>query len=226
MQETITRANNKTTSVDKLSVPTDTKKPKVFHVEETATGSACKSSDSTQTSNVERVTKNRTAHTGSVFNRPKSGRPRTATNEENEVLVLGSVFNKRQQSLREIANETGNSMASVWRILHRHKFHPYGVKLTQELTESDYGKRLDFCEFMERKVRDSNFLKTVCFSDESTFHLTGYVNRHNCRYWCQENPNEYLEAHTQRPKKENVWFGILGNEVIGPFFIDGNLDGP
>lgn len=144
----------------------------------------------------------------------------------NEVMVLGSVVMKRQQSLREIATETGASITSVWRILHRHKFHPYGVKLTQELLEADFGKRLDFCESMVRIVRDPNFLKNVCFSDESTFHLTGYVNRHNCRYWCEENPNERSVAHTQRPLKSNVWAGILGNEIIGPFFIDGNLDAP
>lgn len=164
--------------------------------------------------------------TGSVFNRPKSGRPRSATNEVNEVMVIGSVIMKSQQSLREIASETAGSITSVWRILRRHKFHPYGVKLTQELLETDYGKRLDFCELMEQKTRDPNFLRTVCFSDESTFHLTGYVNRHNCRYWCESNPNEHRQAHTQRPEKRNVWAGILGDEIIGPFFVDGNLDGP
>lgn len=163
--------------------------------------------------------------TGSVYNRPKPGRPRTATNEQNAVLVLGSVVMKNQQSLREIAIETGNSITSAWRILHRYKFHPYGVKLTQELSEADYVKRLDFCEEMELCMRDPNFLKTVCFTDESTFHLNGYVNRHNCRYWCEKNPNEYRQAHTQRPQKQNVWAGILGNEIIGPFFIDGNLNG-
>lgn len=164
--------------------------------------------------------------TGSVFNRPKPGRPRTATNEENEVMVISSVYMKTQQSLREIADETGGSLTSVWRILRRHKFHPYGVKLTQELSEGDFVQRHDFCELMEERTRDPNFLKNVCFTDESTFHLTGYVNRHNCRYWCEKNPNEHREAHTQRPKKTNVWAGILNNEIIGPFFIEGNLDGP
>lgn len=164
--------------------------------------------------------------TGSVYNRPKSGRPKTATNEQNEVLVLGSVVMKNQQGLREIANETGNSITSAWRILRRHKFHPYGIKMTQELKEGDYAKRLDFCEEMELAMRDPNFITNVCFSDESTFHLTGYVNRHNCRYWCQQNPNEYRQAHTQQPQKINVWAGILANEIIGPFFIDGNLNGP
>lgn len=162
--------------------------------------------------------------TGSVFNRPKPGRPRSATNEANEVLVIGNVYMKSQQSLREMAIETGNSKTSVWRILKRHKFHPYGVKLVQELKLEDYGKRLDFCELMDHKMRDPNFLKKICFSDESTFHLTGYVNRHNCRYWSEANPNEHREAHTQRPQKRNVWAGILGNDIIGPFFIDGNLN--
>lgn len=157
--------------------------------------------------------------TGCVTNRPKSGRPRSATDEQNEVMVLGSVVMKRQQSIREVANETGNSMTSVWRILRRYEFHPYGVKLTQELKESDYEKRLDFCELMDTRIRDPDFLKKVCFSDESTFHLNGYVNRHNCRYWCEENPNEHRDAHTQRPQKLNVWAGILVNEIIGPFFI-------
>lgn len=163
--------------------------------------------------------------TGSVFNRPKSGRPRSATNEANEVMAIGSVFMKTQQSLREIALDTGNSMTSVWRILKRYKFHPYGMKLVQELGQGDFDKRLDFCELMDERIRDPNFLKNICFSDESTFHLNGYVNRHNCRYWCQENPHEYREAHTQRPQKRNVWAGILGNEIIGPFFIEDNLDG-
>lgn len=164
--------------------------------------------------------------TGSLFNRPKPGRPRSATDEGNVVLTIASVLMKSQQSIREVAIETGNSATSVWRILKRHKFHGYGVKLTQELKEEDFGKRLDFCELMERQVRDPKFLENICFSDEATFHLTGYVNRHNCRYWCQENPNEHREAHTQRPQKQNVWAGILKNEIIGPFVIDGNFDAP
>lgn len=142
------------------------------------------------------------------------------------MMAIGSVVMKRQQSLREISNETGNSITSIWRILRRHKFHPYGIKLTQELVEADYWKRLDFCELMDHCLRAPNYLKNVCFTDESTFHLNGYVNRHNCRYWCEANPNEHRQAHTQRPQKLNVWAGILGDEVIGPFFIDGNLDGP
>lgn len=162
--------------------------------------------------------------TGSVFNRPKSGRPKSATNEANEVMVLASVELKMQQSLKEISYETGVSLTSAWRILHRYKFHPYGVHLVQELSVADFRKRLDFCELMEPDTRDLSFIEKICFSDECTFFLTGYVNRHNMRYWSQENPYEYRVAHTQTPIKVNVWGRILGKRIIGPFFIEGNLD--
>lgn len=45
------------------------------------------------------------------------------------------------------------------------------------------------------------------------------------RYWCQQNSHEYRVEHTQRPLKFNVWGGILGSRNIGPFFIEGNLNG-
>ncbi|KAG8322571.1 hypothetical protein J6590_020274 [Homalodisca vitripennis] len=35
---------------------------------------------------------------------------------------------------------------------------------------------------------------------------------------------EEREQHTQHPEKLNVWLGILRDQFVGPFFIDGNLD--
>lgn len=63
------------------------------------------------------------------------------------------------------------------------------------------------------------------FSDESTFCLNGNVNRHNCRYWARENPHWIREQHTQFPQKINIWAGIIGQRIIGPFFMDYNLNG-
>ena len=34
----------------------------------------------------------------------------------------------------------------------------------------------------------------------------------------------FLESHTQYPQKINVCAGILNDTLIGPFFIDGNLN--
>lgn len=55
--------------------------------------------------------------TGNVGNRPRSGRPRSATNEQNEVLVLGSVVMKAQHSLKEIAYEAGGSMSGEFYVV-------------------------------------------------------------------------------------------------------------
>ena len=76
---------------------------------------------------------------------------------------------------------------------------------------------MEFCETM------------MIFTDESTFPL---LNRHNpthVRYWSRENLHLYFDVRTQYPQKLNVWGGgIVGEHVIGPFFINGNcnLNGP
>lgn len=76
---------------------------------------------------------------------------------------------------------------------------------------------------MERANEDREFLKNIVFTDECTFTLNNEPNRQNCRIWDTKNPHAFLETRTQYPQKLNVWVGILGAHIIGPFFIDGNL---
>ncbi|XP_018312290.1 uncharacterized protein [Mycetomoellerius zeteki] len=59
---------------------------------------------------------------------------------------------------------------------------------------------------------------------EATFKLTGNINRHNCRYWSDENPHWMYEVHTQNQQKVNVCTGILNEAIIGLFFIECNLN--
>jgi hypothetical protein len=54
--------------------------------------------------------------------------------------------------------------------------------------------------------------------------LNGKINKQNRRVWARENPYRTQEKHTQYRKKVNVWVGILGNILVGLFFIDGNLN--
>lgn len=107
--------------------------------------------------------------TGSVMNKKRqSAHP--VVNEPIEVLVLGQVAMDNTLSTRKLASETGVSRTSVQRILKKHKFHPYKIRLLQELNEDDFDRRLEFCEIMsERAANNNNFLFNVCFSDESTF---------------------------------------------------------
>lgn len=64
----------------------------------------------------------------------------------------------------------------------------------------------------------------MLFSDESTFHKNGFVNRHNFHYYSTENPN-IIRTHSQERWSVNVWGGIIGDHVIGPYFFEGNLNG-
>ena len=60
---------------------------------------------------------------------------------------------------------------------------------------------------LSRIEENGNYLDLVLFSDESTFHVCGKVNRHNCRIWGSENPHQVIEYERDTPKL-NVWLGL------------------
>ena len=71
---------------------------------------------------------------------------------------------------------------------------------------------------LHRLDSDPGFLKRVCFSDESTFHVSGLINRHNSRIWGSQNPHESYELKRDSPELI-VWCGIMHDKIIGPFFF-------
>lgn len=163
--------------------------------------------------------------TGNVANK-KREIEKPIVNEASEVAVLGQVHLDPTLSTRQLASVSGINRTSIQTILKKNKFHPYKIHLVQELHEDDYDRRLQFCEIMsERAGNDPQFLFNICFSDECSFFLNGTVNRHNCRYWSDSNPRVFHEVHTQQPEKLNVWAGIFGDRLVGPFFLPGNLTG-
>ena len=151
---------------------------------------------------------------------------RPVRNEAVEVAVLGEVSMNPTLSTRKMSEVTGISRTSIQRILKHYKWHPYKIQLLHELNEDDHDRRLQFCEIMSQLILNHpNYLLNICFSDECSFFVNGTVNRHNCRYWSDTNPRIYHEVHTQNPQKLNVWAGIFGDHIIGPFFLPGNLNG-
>lgn len=163
--------------------------------------------------------------TGSVANQKKNYDARVRT-EATEVAILGHINLDPTTSTRKLAEESGFSRTTVRRVLKHHKFHPYKIHLVHEINEDDPDRRLQFCEMMTDKINtNANFLFNICFSDECSFFVNGTVNRHNCRYWADENPRVFHETHTQYPLKLNVWAGIYGDRIVGPFFLPQTLNG-
>ena len=93
------------------------------------------------------------------------------------------------------------------------------VQLLQALKPEDKPRRKEFAVTMLHRL-DSvpEFLKRVCFSDESTFHVSGLINRQNSRIWGSQNPHETYKLERDSPKL-NVWCGIMHDKIIGPFFF-------
>ncbi|EFN87724.1 hypothetical protein EAI_08587, partial [Harpegnathos saltator] len=97
------------------------------------------------------------------------------------------------------------------------------IVIIQELMEDDFDRRTQFCEEIMNRI-DTNFLNFIVFSDEALFEINGSVNRHNCRYWTDENPHWMSDLRTQYPQKLNVWAGICSRGIIGSFLIDSNMN--
>ena len=162
--------------------------------------------------------------TGSVANK-KRNQPRLV-NEAAQIEILGQFAMNSTLSTRQAAVATGLCRESIRKVLKCHKFYPYKLQILQELSDDDPDRRSQFCEIMtDRIMAEPRLVKNICFSDECSFYLNGHVNKQNCRYWDNENPHVFREGHTQYPQKINVWAGILGDGIIGPIVIPGNLNG-
>ena len=87
------------------------------------------------------------------------------------------------------------------------KMHAYKIQLTQKLKSADHGKSSRFAQWvLARQAKDENFRKRIIFSDEVHFHLSGYVNKQNCRIWGDENPRVTVETRDASRTPMNAFF--------------------
>lgn len=156
---------------------------------------------------------------GSTENIRPPGRPPSARINENIDRVRDAVAQDPRRSVRKRASVLQLHRSTVFRILTNDlKLHPFKTQLVQELKETDYPIRLTFANLMLQRFDDFN---KIFFSDESHFHLHGYVNKQNCRYWSQENPREKHQTPLHSPKV-TVWAAISSRGIIGPYFFEDN----
>ncbi|XP_026823780.1 uncharacterized protein LOC113561483 [Ooceraea biroi] len=163
--------------------------------------------------------------TGSVTDRQRTGRPKLATNLDKGLEVMQTFVENPHSTVRKAAQAHDISTMSIHRILVKEKWHPFKIKITQELSEDDFDRRNEFYDEMMRRYDDNNnYFDHIIFFDEASFELNGAVNRHNCRYWSDENPHWMRDLRTQYPQKLNVWAGFCERGIVRPFFINGNLN--
>jgi len=142
-----------------------------------------------------------------------------------ELLICAAVENNNSLSSRQIADMFGVSHTNVQKLLHKNNYRAFKVSTSQILLEDDYFRRLEFCENMLNRIHQyPEFLSNVLFCDESTFHLNRSHNKSIVRYWSRKNLRVNIPTRTQFQQKLNVWTGVIGDVIIGPFFINGNLN--
>lgn len=66
---------------------------------------------------------------------------------------------------------------------------------------SSYDDRID---------EQPDFVDGILVSNEAKFRLNLFVNRHDCRYSRDENPDLMKEFYSQYPRNLNVWAGLIG----------------
>ena len=84
---------------------------------------------------------------------------RPIVNENNAAAILAFAALNPHSSSRQMEKKGGISQQFVLRILHQHKFHPYRMSLHQDLYGNDFLKRVNYCNWIRRKMRiDVSFL--------------------------------------------------------------------
>lgn len=63
----------------------------------------------------------------------------------------------------------------------------------------------------------------VFFSDEAHFHLTGWVNKQNMRYWSVTNPRQ-LHQKPLHSDRVTVWCALSRVGIIGPYFFPATVN--
>lgn len=119
------------------------------------------------------------------------------------------------------------SHMTVWKALRKDRQRPYMLHKVQALVPGDAARRMAYCRWLLQREEDNpGFTSRILFTDESTFTNNGMWNRRNSHWWSRENPHQIQESGFQVRWKWNVWAGIVGNQILGPYFLPSRMDGP
>ena len=142
----------------------------------------------------------RFCETGTVEDRPRSGRPQKITEEKIDE-VYDVCATERHTSVRAVATACSISRPIAYRITTEYlSLKPYKVHFFQKLYEEDFQGRGELCRILLTMLLDPKIQENVFFSDEATFYVNEFVNKHNIRYGCETDPHDTLETVMKSPK--------------------------
>jgi hypothetical protein len=105
-----------------------------------------------------------------------------------------------RKTLKRLAQETGMSKSSARRATQLLKLGPHCSRAIQWFLQSVVEGEID--------------PQLAFFSDESWFHLQGYINTQNNRYWSSQNPRVTREVPLY-PLIVGVWCAVSARVIAG-----------
>lgn len=147
-----------------------------------------------------------------------------ASSADLDQIILTIFQNNPHASIRSVANRLNVCRDKVWSILKKDRKHPYHFTKIQELLPADKPKRLQFCHWiLEKYLHDREYVQNIFWTDECHFSRAGVLNLHNQHFWAAANPRRTRTASHQTKFSVNVWAGVLGSQLIGPFRLPSRL---
>ncbi|CAK1599637.1 unnamed protein product [Parnassius mnemosyne] len=124
-------------------------------------------------------------------------------------------------STNDAAREFGVSQYYVWKLLNSSGYRPHHNKRVQAPDNIDAPTRKKFCEWLLSNIDNTN----IMWTGEALFTRVGLHNSRNEHYWAECKPHDIKDYDDQVPLSSNVWAGIIGNIIVGPYFIERRLTG-
>jgi hypothetical protein len=123
-----------------------------------------------------------------------------------------------RKSLARLAQQAQVSK-TAWRATKNLHLQPYKITQVHVTEEGDYGRRTHFCNWFLQAVHDSVLdPKFTFFTVEAWFHLSGYINAQNNRYWSSINPRQTFKV-ALHDQKIGVWCAITASRNVGTIFF-------
>lgn len=143
-----------------------------------------------------------------------------------EEQILDDIADHPSTSVRKLSAQHNITKSVVHCICKEQLLHPYHVQKVHAMSPEDYPQRLQYANwFLQQLTGNQNFCSSILFTDEAGFTRDGIINSHNLHLWGEENPHAMIETRHQQRFMVNVWAGIIGSNLIGPFVLEERLNG-
>jgi hypothetical protein len=110
----------------------------------------------------------------------------------------------------------------VWRTLHTEEMYLYHIKHVHHLDPADMCSWLDLCHWINSNPR---VIRNVLFTNKVHFTHDGVNNTRNSHLWGRDNPHGTVKSKYLHCFSINVWCGLIGDQLIGPYIFPQHLAG-